>query len=407
MTQGARTNPPIPMETGGAGDGRSWVGQAEAGTKEEWRRDRPTKHCRSSSRRWEACSTNPFPLLDNEGRHEAVQQLYQHAGECALAHHDLAAQGMAHHRPDLESGMAKSLNNQVLCIISEYHLTCLSQGPSYISPVLPEAAKNLLPSMEEYLAGGDFQGPQDLRVLERAKTLRVAVWLHHLDMAATGDGEASYSLEVTQHGRGPLVEFLLAPQASSLTFKEVIDWVLVENRYKIESLLDNVQGLQAQLQRELDDLSWAHEGELEKSAWKKMKRDMEQRQRNLKGLKATISQYKSSLRGAQVQQEGTPARDDDPSNSEAEGTMATTPVADDAPAVSAAPESLTSPPGEEQTCSMEVDDGDDSQPPASPISHREDQLLTGGGAVGVEGEMANLTVSSPGGGDGGDEGATI
>ena len=138
-----------------------------------------------------------------------------------------------------------------------------------------------------------------------------------------------------------------------------------------------------------------------------MKRDMEWRQRDLKGLKATISQYESSLGGAQVQPEGTPAHEDDPSNSEAEGAMATTPVVDDAPAVSAAPESLTSPPGEEQTRSMEVDDRDDSQPPASPISHREDELLTGGGSVGVEGEIASLTVSSPGDGDGSDEGATI
>ena len=134
---------------------------------------------------------------------------------------------------------------------------------------------------------------------------------------------------------------------------------------------------------------------------------MEQRWRDLKGIEATISQYKSSLRGAQVQPEGTLAHDDDPSDSEAEGTMATTPVANDTPAVSATPESLASPPGEEQTRSMEVDDGDDSQPPASPVSHREDELLTGGGAVGVEGEMANLTVSSPGDGDGSDEGATI
>ena len=39
VTQGARSNPPVPMETGGAGDGRSWVEQAKAGTKEEWRRD--------------------------------------------------------------------------------------------------------------------------------------------------------------------------------------------------------------------------------------------------------------------------------------------------------------------------------------------------------------------------------
>ena len=86
--------------------------------------------------------------------------------------------------------------------------------------------------------------------------------------------------------------------------------------------------------------------------------------------------------------------------------MASTPVANDAPAVSP-PGSLTSPPGEEQTCSMEVDDGDDYQPPASPVSHQEDELLTGGDVVGVEGEMANLTVSSPGGSDGGGKGASI
>ena len=129
-----------------------------------------------------------------------------------------------------------------------------------------------------------------------------------------------------------------------------------------------------------------------------MKQDMEWRQKDLKGLEATISQYESMLRGA---------REDDPSDSEAKGAMATTPVADNAPAVSTAPESLTFPPGKEQTHSMEVDDRDDSQPPVSLISHQEDDLLTGRDAVGVEGEMANLTVSSPRGSDDGEKGATI
>ena len=87
--------------------------------------------------------------------------------------------------------------------------------------------------------------------------------------------------------------------------------------------------------------------------------------------------------------------------------MAITPVADDAPPVSTAPESLTSPPGEEQTRTMEVDDGDEHQTPASPVSHREDELLTGNTVVGVEGEMASLTVSSPGDSKGGDKGASI
>ena len=229
VTQGACSDPPIPMETGGVGDGQSWVEQVEAGTEEEWRRNRPTKWCCSSPRRREIQSPHPFPLQDSEGRHEAVQQLYHHAGEHAPALHDVTAQGMATHHPDLEVGVTKSLNNMVLCMISEYHLMCLSQGPSYISPVLLEAAKNLLPPMEEYRAGSDFQGTRDARVLERAKTLWVAVWLHCLDMAAAGDRMASYSLDATRHSRGPLLEFLLTPWASNLTFEEVVDWVLVEN----------------------------------------------------------------------------------------------------------------------------------------------------------------------------------
>ena len=49
---------------------------------------------------------------------------------------------------------------------------------------------------------------------------------------------------------------------------------------------------------------------------------MEQKWKDLKGLKATISKYESHLRGGQK---------DYPSDSEAEGAMAITPVADNAP----------------------------------------------------------------------------
>ena len=264
--QGACSNSPASMETGGAGDGQSWAEQIEASATEEWRRGRPAKHHWSASRKWEGRSTNPFPLQDSKERCEAVQQLYWHAGELTLAHHDVAAQGMVRHYPGMESGEAKSLNNQVLCMILEYHLTCLSQGSSCISPVLPEAAKDLLPPIEEYLADDSFHGTRDLRVEEKAKTLWVDVWLHCLHMAAAEDGTASLSLDVTWHGRGPLLEFLLAPKTSSLTFEEVIQRVLAENRHKTESSLDNVQRLWARLQRELEDLSQAHGVEPDKSS---------------------------------------------------------------------------------------------------------------------------------------------
>ena len=108
MTQGARSDSPAPMETGGAGDGQSWVEQAKASTAEEGRRGRPTKCHRSASRKWEDRSTNPFLLQDSKGRCEAVQQLYWHAGEPTPAHHNVAAQGMARHYPGMESAKQRA-----------------------------------------------------------------------------------------------------------------------------------------------------------------------------------------------------------------------------------------------------------------------------------------------------------
>ena len=171
MAQGAQSNVPAPMETGGVGDGWSWVDWAKASTDDKFRRDRPAKHHWSALRRWEGQPTLPFPLQDNDGRCASVQWLYQHAGEQPQAHHNVATQGMTHQYPDMKPCEARSLSNQVLCMIAEYHLTGLAQGSSSISLVLLEVARDLLPPVQDYLAGGEFQGTQDVRVMERAKTL--------------------------------------------------------------------------------------------------------------------------------------------------------------------------------------------------------------------------------------------
>ena len=86
-----------------------------------------------------------------------------------------------------------------------------------------------------------------------------------------------------------------------------------------------------------------------------------------------------------------------------EAKMAITPVADDAPPVSAPTQPSDPHPVEEEAPLMEVDEGNDGPPLASPVSPGEDVILTGGGTAGVEGEMANLKVSSPKGQEGGDD----
>ena len=370
VAQVAPSDIPAPMETGGAGDSRSWAEWAEASTDNEFRRDRPAKCHRSESRRHGGQPTLPFPLQDDDGRCASVQQLYQHSGEQPQAHLDVATWGITHQYPDIEPHEAKSLGNQVLCMIAEYHLTSLTQGSSSISLVLLEVAQDLLPPVEDYLAGGEFQGSRDVRVVERAKTLRITGWLHRLDMVADRDETASPSLEATQHGRGPLLELLLAPMTSSLTLVEVVQCVLAKNRHRVESSLDILQEHRTHLWGELDDLTEALKKETIKSSCRRIKKEMDLIRKDLEGLSLAISQHESCLRRYEVEE--TTTSEDSSSDRGAgdaeEAKMAIMPVADDAPPVSATSQPSDPPPVEEEAPLMEVDEGNDGPPPSSPVS---------------------------------------
>ena len=193
--QGATSDIPAPMETGGAGDGQSWAEQTEA--EDDFKSCRPGKRPRSQSRRQEDRPTLPFPLQDEEGRCISAQELYRHAGQQPPAHHNVATMGITHLHPKVLPCEARSLGNQVLCMIAEYHLTSNAQGSSSLSPVLLEAARDLLPPIEDYVGGGTFRGTRDMRVVERVKTFQIATWLHRLDMVVEGDEIASQTLEAT------------------------------------------------------------------------------------------------------------------------------------------------------------------------------------------------------------------
>ena len=104
-----------------------------------------------------------------------------------------------------------------------------ARGPSSLSPILLVDTAALQPPIKNYVPGVAFEGTRDVRVMDRARTLRIAVWLHQLDMAVTGNGMASETLEASQHQLGPLLESLLTLRMSDLPFQEVADCVLNEN----------------------------------------------------------------------------------------------------------------------------------------------------------------------------------
>ena len=125
---------------------------------------------------------------------------------------------------------------QVLCMISEYHMACVTRGSPVTSPILPEVIKDKLPPLAGYTLPEDRSGVTDVRVRDhQAKTLRVAVWLHRLDMALSGEPSASGSLVQARHSLGHLLTHFLAPGTTwGLQFEDVVDQVLQENREQNE-----------------------------------------------------------------------------------------------------------------------------------------------------------------------------
>ena len=260
----APSSTPAPMETGRVGNGQSSAEQMEAGKDEAFQRSRPTKCTWSQSRRCKPKPPLPFPLRDSEGRLASISQLYAHVAEQPVAHHNVAGSAIMHLHPEVLPQNARCLRNQVACMIVEYHLTASARGPSSLSPIIPQEAVALLTALKNYVPGVTFEGTRDVRVVDHAKTLQVAVWLHWQDMAAGGKVLALETLEVSWHCLDPLLESFLTPRTSNLTFQEVVDYILKENHRASLQSLHHLRGHHVHNHEVLDGLIKAH-GELDKS----------------------------------------------------------------------------------------------------------------------------------------------
>ena len=124
-----------------------------------------------------------------------------------------------------------------------------------------------------------------------------------------------------------------------------------------------------------------------------IKKEIDMRHKDLESLKVHISHHESNLRQDPLE-DITPG-DDGLCSHGVEAEMATAPGANDTPSESAMTQASDPPPTEGQTHAMEMDDEGIGSPPTSPVSPADDDLLTGGGAIRVEADLAHLTVSSP------------
>ena len=256
----------------------------------------------------------------------------------------------------------------------------------------------MLPALKHYVPGVAFEGTRDVRVVDWAKTLRVAIWLHRLDMAAGGKALASETLEASRHHLDPLLGSLLTPRTSNLTFQEVVDCVLKENHWAAEQSLHHLQGCRVHDCGVLEGLIKAH-GELDKSdkdAQKSLKKEIDQRCKSLETLKERISYYETQL-GQEPSEGNTPDGDSQVGQGAQAETAPVLAPANDTPSESAmtlATPASDPPPAEDQTQDMEVDDYATHPSLPSPVSREDDNLLLGlpqSEATEVESGLAHLS----------------
>ena len=327
--------------------------------------------------------------------------LYEEAGEHKLASEITALRGLQVIHPDMGADELQSLNNQVLLMIAEYHLMSASQGTHHIQPVLPEGAARLMPPVDEYLPGS-FEGCHDVRVMDRAQIMRIATWLHRLDLAATYSVETANSPQVEDYDFGPLLEYFLMPRLSTITPQEVAARVAQENRRGLEASLRDLHEERDSLQNGIELLTTALEKEQQKERRKSVKKQLDSRRRELRSNLRRIARLEGLLGLEQPQQPPTAQGPLDVIVEETTETFMTDEESESEATLQGDPTDEATAPVRETEQDMETGgEGRDS-----PVTPNEDDLLTGAGAADVETGMASLHVDSPAKPRGDDDAAT-
>ena len=171
----------LPSEREGAGDGawRDWYERtlwgAEGGMSEP--------------------QGPPYPIGTAQARREAIGQIYNCVDSKDPSPCNIASEALRAYYSRAESWTLKTWACQILCMISEYHMACVTRGFPVTSPILPGVIEDRLPPLTDYALPEDRSGVTDVRVWDhQARTLQVAVWLHRLDMALSEEPAASGSL---------------------------------------------------------------------------------------------------------------------------------------------------------------------------------------------------------------------
>ena len=171
----------LPPGRGGAGDG-TWT---------DWYK----MYMRETQGRISEPPGPPYPIGTAEARWEVIGQIYDRVDGKELPLHDIASRALRAYYTRVYQRTLSTWACQILCMITEYHMACVTRGSPVTSPIVPRELEERLLPLADYAPPEDRSGTTDIWIRDhRARTLRVAVLCHRLDMALSEEPASSGSL---------------------------------------------------------------------------------------------------------------------------------------------------------------------------------------------------------------------
>ena len=114
----------------------------------------------------------PYLIGMAQVRREAIGQIYDQVDGKDSPPHNITSEVLQAYYTQVDPQTLNTWECQVLCMISKYHMACMTRGSLVTSPILPGELEDCLPPLTDYTPPEDRSGTTDIRVRDhQARTL--------------------------------------------------------------------------------------------------------------------------------------------------------------------------------------------------------------------------------------------
>ena len=92
----------------------------------------------------------PYPIGMAEVRREAVCQIYDRVDRKEPPSHNIASEALRAYYTRVDPQTLNTWVCQILCMIAEYHMACMTRGSPVTSPIVPRELEERLPPLADY-----------------------------------------------------------------------------------------------------------------------------------------------------------------------------------------------------------------------------------------------------------------